>query len=95
MLFSKSQNVMVPRINFRSSAKILVASLIAGLLTFLFLEIFGTFEALRLIVGTSLFITLYLLIWPVIGAIDQTDISNLRTLISNFGFFAKLLRVPL
>ncbi len=83
------------KIDFRSSAKILVASLIAGLLTFLFLEIFGTFEALRLIVGTSLFITLYLLISPIIGAIDQTDISNLRTLISNFGFFAKLLRVPL
>ena len=73
----------------------MVASLITGLLTFLFLELFSTFEALRLIVGASLFITLYLLISPIIGAIDQTDISNLRTLISNFGFVAKLLRVPL
>ena len=83
------------KIDFRASAKILIASSIAGSITFLFLEIFNTFEPLRLITGASLFVALYLVISPVIGAINQTDISSLETLVSNFGFAAKLLRIPI
>ena len=83
------------KIDFRASAKILIASSTTGLITFLFLRVFSASEPLRLIVGTALFVAIYLVISPLIGAINKTDISSLRILVSNFGFAAKLLRIPI
>jgi O-antigen/teichoic acid export membrane protein len=83
------------KIDLWASIKILFASLAVGAITFVFLSVFQTFETLRLITGGLLFLILYLAITPLIGAINETDILNLRRVISQFGFIGKLLRIPL
>lgn len=78
-----------------SSAKIFFASAIAAIATYLFLNIFTAAAWLTLAFGVILFLTIYLLFVPLIGAINQTDIDNLRSMFSGLGIVSKLLEVPL
>jgi O-antigen/teichoic acid export membrane protein len=82
------------RVDFNSSVRLCLASAIAGLLTYIFLNTFPTAAWIKLISGATLFLFIYLISAPVIGAINQTDINNLRAMFSGLGIVSKLLEIP-
>jgi O-antigen/teichoic acid export membrane protein len=81
--------------DFKASAKIFLASALAATTTYLFLNIFAAAAWIMLTAGATLFLVIYLLTAPLIGAINQTDIDNLRTMFSGLGVISKLLEIPL
>ena len=81
--------------DFQSSAKILAASTIASFTAYLPTASLNTANWMKLIIGLIIFLTVYVLSAPLIGAVNQTDISNLRTMFSGFGFISKILNIPL
>jgi O-antigen/teichoic acid export membrane protein len=83
------------RADFKSSAKILLASTIATFATYLLLSFFNTVDLVRLIAGGAVFLAVYILTAPMIGAITQTDIGNLRTMLSGLGIISRMLTGPL
>jgi O-antigen/teichoic acid export membrane protein len=83
------------KVDYRASGKIFLASTVATLITFLFLSIINAAYWMLLVTGLLLFLVVYLTITPLIGAINQTDIANLRTMFSNLGVISKLLEIPL
>jgi O-antigen/teichoic acid export membrane protein len=81
--------------DFRSSAKILLASALASLVVFLFLTFFTAANWVLIVGGSILFLTVYLISAPLVGAINQTDVNNLRAMFSGLGIISKLLEIPL
>jgi hypothetical protein len=45
--------------------------------------------------GLTLFLAIYLTAAPLIGAINQTDVNNLRAMFSGLGIISKILQIPL
>jgi len=83
------------RADFQSSAKILAASGIAAVVTYLPTVFLNTANWIKLIIGLIIFITVYILSAPIIGAVSLTDITNLRTMFSGLGLLSKLINIPL
>lgn len=83
------------KVDFQSSTKILASSFFAAFVTAVFLFFFNTAAWLRLISGTVLFMVVYLVSAPLIGAVNQGDVSNFRTMFSGLGPVAKVLELPL
>ena len=81
--------------DFRSSTKIFATSTMATIITYLSLNLLNTAEWIRLTTGGAIFLTVYILTAPMIGAINQSDINNLRTMLSGLGFLSKLMNIPL
>jgi O-antigen/teichoic acid export membrane protein len=81
--------------DFRSSAKILLASALASLVVFLFLTFFTAANWVLIVGGSILFLTVYLISAPLVGAVNQTDVNNLRAMFSGLGIISKLLEIPL
>jgi O-antigen/teichoic acid export membrane protein len=81
--------------DLRNSARILLASTIAGLTTYLFLSTFVASAWIMFTTGVVLFLFVYLISTSIVGAINQMDISNLRVMFSGLGTISKLLEVPL
>ena len=81
--------------DFLASAKILVASGIAAVATYLCLGVFSVAPLIKLVVGCLLFLVVYLASAPLIGAINQTDVDNLRAMFSGLGIVSKALEIPL
>jgi hypothetical protein len=48
-----------------------------------------------IVTGGALFSATCLTVAPLIGAINQTDINNLRAMFSGLGIISKLLEIPL
>jgi O-antigen/teichoic acid export membrane protein len=80
--------------DFRNSGRIFFASAIAGITTYLFQTTFVAAEWIMLIVGMVLFLVVYVISAPLVGAINQMDISNLRVMLSGLGLISKLLEIP-
>lgn len=83
------------KVNFATSAKILLASAVPTLVIYLLLSFFTATYWILLVVGSMLFFTIYLISAPSVGAIDQADTSNLRLMFSGLGIISKLLEIPL
>ena len=81
--------------DFLASAKILLASGIAAVATYLCLGVFSVAPLIKLVVGCLLFLVVYLASAPLIGAINQTDVDNLRAMFSGLGIVSKALEIPL
>ena len=81
-------------VDFTSSAKILIASTIAGLITFLLINAFVAADWIKLITGAVLFFAIYLISSPLVGSINQVDINNLRVMFSGLGILSRLLEIP-
>jgi len=81
--------------DFQSSTKIFIASAIAAMTTYLSLNFLNTADWMRLITGGVIFLAVYVLTAPAIGAINQNDINNLRTMLSGLGIISKLINIPL
>jgi len=81
--------------DFKISAKILLAAAIASVTTYLSLNFLVTAEWIKLLIGGSLFLTVYILTAPIIGAISQKDTQTLRTMFSGLGVISTLINIPL
>jgi len=82
-------------VDWGSSARIFVTSTIATATTYLSLNFLDTVEWLRLITGGIVFLMVYIIVAPSIGAIVQSDISNLRAMFSGLGFISAIANLPL
>ncbi len=80
---------------FRTSAKIFLASALATITTYLFLNVFTAAAWIMFTTGVILFLAIYLIAAPLIGAINQTDVNNLKAMFSGLGIISKLLEIPL
>ena len=81
--------------DFLNSARIFLAALIAGIITYLFQTACFTAPWIILTVGTVLFLVVYLIAAPLVGAINQIDINNLRVMLCGLGIITKLIEIPL
>jgi O-antigen/teichoic acid export membrane protein len=81
--------------DFRVSAKIFAASVIASAVTYLFINIFSLAYWMTLIAGFLVFLLVYLATAPLLGAVNQMDIENFRAMFSGLGVVSKVLNVPL
>jgi stage V sporulation protein B len=81
--------------DLQSSAKILAASAIAALMASLPTHFLNTANWTKLIIGLIIFLTIYILGAPIIGAVSQTDINNLRAMFSGMGLISKIINIPL
>jgi len=79
------------KVDFKSSTRIFAASAIAAIMACLPLNFLATAELMRLIIGGTVFLGFYLFAAPMVGAVDQTDINNLRTMFSGLGVISKLM----
>jgi O-antigen/teichoic acid export membrane protein len=81
--------------DFLSSGKILFASVLASVTVFLFLNFFKAPNWVLLSSGTILFLLVYLISAPLVGAVNQTELDNLRAMFSGMGLISKILEIPL
>jgi stage V sporulation protein B len=81
--------------DLKSFAKILLASAVAAIITYLSLNFLNTTEWVRLITGGTIFVSVYILIAPTVNAINQRDIKNFRAMFSGLGIISKLINIPL
>jgi O-antigen/teichoic acid export membrane protein len=81
--------------DFRASAKILFATALASVTVYLFLNFFNAAYWILFVVGAILFLAVYLISAPLVGAINQTDVNTLRAMFSGLGIISKLLEIPL
>jgi len=88
----KRYGVMV---DFSVSLRILLASVVAGAATYLFLSVLSVAELAQLAAGFVLFLGIFLIIAPGVGAISLKDIGVLRAMFSGSGVISKLLEIPL
>jgi len=83
------------KVDINSSIKILMASSFATVATFIITNLMTCADWVELMVGGLTFLIAYLILAPTIGAINQTDINNLKTMFSGLGAISKLLSIPL
>ncbi len=81
--------------DYKASAKIFAASAISSIVTYLFLTVFNAAWWILLAVGAGIFIVVYLISAPMLGAINRVDIDNLKTMTSGLGFISRILDFPL
>jgi hypothetical protein len=81
--------------DFRVSAKILVASSIASVVTYLLINSLTLPWILTLAAGFVVFLVVFLVVAPLLGAVNRMDIENFRTMFSGLGVISKVLNVPL
>jgi len=81
--------------DFKSSTKIFAASAIAAITTYSFLTFLNAADWITLITGGIIFLATYILAAPIIGAINQSDINNLRAMLSGLGIISKLINIAL
>jgi O-antigen/teichoic acid export membrane protein len=82
------------KVDFKSSTRIFIASAIAAITTYLSLNLLATAEWIRLVIGGIVFLGIFLFAAPMIGAFNQTDINNLKTMFSGLGIISKLMNIP-
>jgi lipopolysaccharide exporter len=80
---------------FNISARIFLASILAAVPTFLFLQFFSYAAWLMLAGGAIIFLVIFFAAVPLVGAISQTDINNLRVMFSGLGIVSKIIDIPL
>lgn len=81
--------------DFKISFKIVVASLAASFVTYLFVTFVSLPYLFTLVGGFAVFLVAYLTAAPFLGAINETDILNFRSMLSGLGALSKIFNVPL
>lgn len=83
------------KVSLKSSFKILMASTISAATAFLITN-FATFlDWVELVAGGLTFLTVYLIAAPLLGAVNQADINNLKKIFSGLGIVSKTLNIPM
>jgi len=82
-------------IDFVSSAKILLASGVAAVVTHLLLSQLNYSYWIELIAGGVCFLAVYLVTAPLIRAVDKKDVRHLREMLSGLGPLSYIFNIPL
>ncbi len=82
-------------INWVSSAKILLASMLAAVITYTVTSQLSISSWINLIIGAVLFLATYLVATPMIGAINKADIHTFQEIVHGLGPLAPLFVFPL
>jgi O-antigen/teichoic acid export membrane protein len=82
-------------INWGSSAKILLASTLAAVITYVVTSHLNIASWINLIIGASIFLATYLVTTPLIGAITQADVQNFKDIAKGLGPLAPIFILPL
>jgi hypothetical protein len=82
-------------VDWVSSAKIFLASVIAAGFTYLLLTPINLGYWTELILGGVSFLGVYLVTAPLIRAVDKKDVHNLREMLSGLGPFSYVFNIPL
>ena len=82
-------------IDLRASSRILLASLIAAAATYLSTGLLNVTYWLQLTCGVLLFLSVFLLCAPLLGATSLSDLNNLRAMMSNWGILLKFMQIPM
>jgi O-antigen/teichoic acid export membrane protein len=81
--------------DWRSSAKIFVASTISAVTTYMFITLLGSTDWLNLIGGGLVFFITYIIVAPSIGAVVKEDLINLKSMLSGLGMISKIINLAL
>jgi O-antigen/teichoic acid export membrane protein len=81
--------------DFKNSGKIFIASTIASVAASAFLVFFSAPYVVLLALGAVIFLIVYLVGAPLIGAVNRVDIDNLKLMVSGLGVVSKVLDFPL
>jgi O-antigen/teichoic acid export membrane protein len=81
--------------DFKISAKIFLAAIIAAVATYSFLDFIFVTYWMKLVIGVAIFLSVYIFFAPLLGAISKTDIQTLRTVFSSLELISKLINIPL
>jgi len=82
-------------INWISSAKILLASTLTAAVTYLATFQLNLHSLVTLIIGVAIFVTIYLVTTPLVGAITQADVQTFKHMAMGLGPLAPILLLPL
>ncbi|MGD0329696.1 MAG: polysaccharide biosynthesis C-terminal domain-containing protein [Nitrososphaeria archaeon] len=82
-------------VDWVSSTKILSASTISALAAYLILSQLSLPSWMELIIGATVFLTAYITVASLIGAVNRTDIENIKEMLKELGPLSKLLSPPL
>jgi len=82
-------------VDWGSSTKIFLASLMAGVITHIIVSQLNFNWWVKLFAGGITFLMTYLVAAPLIRAVDKNDVNNLREMLSDLGPFFHLFNLPL
>jgi stage V sporulation protein B len=82
-------------INWLSSAKILLASALAAVITYMATSQLNLASWITLIIGAVIFLVTYLVTTPLVGAITQADVQNFKHMVMGLGPLAPVFILPL
>jgi O-antigen/teichoic acid export membrane protein len=82
-------------IDWPSSARILLASALAAIITYLVTSKLNLNNWITLTIGAGMFLIVYLTTAPLVGAVNKTDIQNFKEMLKGLGPLAPLFILPL
>jgi len=82
-------------VDWKSSAKILLASTLAATITYATIAQLSLPNWITLTIGATIFLITYTISAPLIGAINKTDIQNLRETLKELGPLSHIFNLPL
>ena len=82
-------------IDFKSSVKILTASSISAVLTYSLVFVLNSSNWITLTIGAIVFLASYIVIAPLIRAINKDDVKNLKEMFQTLGRLAIIIDIPL
>ena len=82
-------------IDWGSSAKILLSSALAAIVTYMVVSQLTISSWITLIIGALIFLTAYLVTTPLIGAINKADVQNFKEMLKGFGPLATIFNLLL
>ncbi|MCK4884616.1 polysaccharide biosynthesis C-terminal domain-containing protein, partial [Candidatus Bathyarchaeota archaeon] len=86
---------LAAKINISSSARILLASTLAAVITYIATSQLTQSSWIVLITGTLIFLATYIVAAPLTGAINKADTQNLKELLKTLGPVTPILTTPL
>ncbi|MCK4884463.1 oligosaccharide flippase family protein, partial [Candidatus Bathyarchaeota archaeon] len=78
-------------VDWKSSTKIIAASAISAILTYLITNQLNIASWITLLLGTAIFLTTYIITAPLMGAITYNDTQNLKEMLKSLGPLATII----
>lgn len=82
-------------INWKSSIQVLAASATSALITYITISQLNLANWITLILGATIYLGTYIITAPLMGAINQKDITNLKEMLKPLGRLNTILNLPL
>jgi len=82
-------------VDWTASTKIFLASATAAAITYVIISQLTVHHWIKLVLGGIIFLATYFIAAPVMRAINENDVNNLREMVSDLGPFSHLFNLPL